>query len=161
MHGIEECDVIHESPESETQSCLPDLVIHCSLVKFEVDALSTFQTLSYTWGDPISVYDSDESLRASRPGSERCFPIRCDGETLMVTSNLHEFLVRYLRTHDPHYQHVGQDVPKYLWIDAICINQSDVSERSAQVLFMNFIYRYASKVLVWVGEQDAFTGLAL
>ncbi|KAH7305498.1 ankyrin repeat-containing domain protein [Stachybotrys elegans] len=39
----------------------------------------------------------------------------------------------------------------YFWIDAICINQSDLDERSAQVQIMPDIYRQASSVIVWLG----------
>ncbi|KAB5540270.1 heterokaryon incompatibility protein-domain-containing protein [Coniochaeta sp. 2T2.1] len=42
--------------------------------------------------------------------------------------------------------------PSSLWIDAICINQTDLQERSSQVLLMQQIYGQASQVLVWLGE---------
>jgi hypothetical protein len=38
--------------------------------------------------------------------------------------------------------------------DAVCINQQDLNERSAQVLKMSGIYRSASPVLVWLGESE-------
>jgi hypothetical protein len=38
--------------------------------------------------------------------------------------------------------------PRTLWIDAICINQSDVAERSRQVRLMPLIYERAKNVLV-------------
>jgi hypothetical protein len=39
----------------------------------------------------------------------------------------------------------------YLWVDAICINQGDTTERSAQVNLMDQIYRQAASVSVWLG----------
>jgi hypothetical protein len=40
-----------------------------------------------------------------------------------------------------------------LWIDAVCINQQDVTERSEQVKMMREIYERATEVIVWLGEQ--------
>lgn len=39
----------------------------------------------------------------------------------------------------------------YFWIDAICINQSNVAERSQQVAMMSLIYTKAANVLLWLG----------
>jgi hypothetical protein len=39
-----------------------------------------------------------------------------------------------------------------LWIDALCINQRDVQERSHQVQHMAKIYGSAKQVLIWLGE---------
>lgn len=41
-----------------------------------------------------------------------------------------------------------------LWIDAICINQSDIREQNSQVEMMGRIYHSADNVVVWVGEED-------
>ncbi|UNI19424.1 hypothetical protein JDV02_005608 [Purpureocillium takamizusanense] len=52
------------------------------------------------------------------------------------------------------------DRARTLWIDAICINQSDPDERSVQVSMMGSIYRAAKRVLVWVGSARNDTKLA-
>jgi hypothetical protein len=41
-----------------------------------------------------------------------------------------------------------------MWVDAICINQGDISERNQQVAIMHEIYRSASQVLVWAGSDN-------
>ena len=38
------------------------------------------------------------------------------------------------------------------WIDAICIDQANVEEKSAQIPLMRDIYMHADKVAVWLGE---------
>lgn len=50
-----------------------------------------------------------------------------------------------------------------VWVDAICINQSDVDERHAQVAIMGQIYRRASHVIVDIGEgsEDSDEALTL
>ena len=40
-----------------------------------------------------------------------------------------------------------------IWVDAICINQEDIEERSAQVQKMAGIYRNAVEVVGWLGEK--------
>lgn len=63
---------------------------------------------------------------------------------MRVTKNLYGVLCR-LREHDE---------PRVLWIDAICINQSDNEEKIIQVRRMRDIYFHASRVLAWLGESD-------
>jgi hypothetical protein len=43
--------------------------------------------------------------------------------------------------------------PRQVWIDAICINQSDLAERGHQVGLMPKIYSRARNVLMYVGED--------
>jgi hypothetical protein len=47
-----------------------------------------------------------------------------------------------------------------IWIDALCINQNDLTERSHQVKRMKEIYRGASKVIAWMGPKTQDTHLA-
>jgi hypothetical protein len=42
-----------------------------------------------------------------------------------------------------------------LWIDAVCINQDDVDERSRQVRYMRLVYKHATRVIVWLGLKTA------
>ncbi|KAF2728575.1 hypothetical protein EJ04DRAFT_416277, partial [Polyplosphaeria fusca] len=41
-----------------------------------------------------------------------------------------------------------------LWIDAICINQSDVIEREIEIKRMGDISRLAHRVVAWIGLAD-------
>jgi hypothetical protein len=41
-----------------------------------------------------------------------------------------------------------------LWVDAICIDQTDASEKSYQVGLMARIYMQAHQVIVWLGDGD-------
>jgi hypothetical protein len=66
-----------------------------------------------------------------------------DGKKFLVGQNLWDAL-RFLRKRAN-----GQ---RY-WIDAICINQTDIPERSRQLTFMPEIYARAQMVLVWLGSQ--------
>jgi hypothetical protein len=41
-----------------------------------------------------------------------------------------------------------------IWIDAICINQQETSERNAQVQLMREIYSTAHMICMWLGESN-------
>ena len=48
-----------------------------------------------------------------------------------------------------------------IWVDAICIDQSNDMEKGHQVLFMDRIYRRADRVFIWLGEEAEESGLAM
>jgi hypothetical protein len=47
-----------------------------------------------------------------------------------------------------------------MWIDAICINQSNVAERELQVGLMRDIYQQADGVVIWLGPRKPKTEFA-
>jgi hypothetical protein len=63
---------------------------------------------------------------------------------MKVTPNL-DIALRHLRSekHD-----------RYLWIDAVCINQEDKPEISHQIARMSHIYEKAEQVLAWLGKDE-------
>ena len=48
-----------------------------------------------------------------------------------------------------------------LWIDAVCINQRDLTEKNAQVQQMGKIYRQAPRLRIWLGPSTADMHLAM
>ena len=98
--------------------------IKCDLETHPLDEQLDYEALSYVWGDQ---------------GSER--GILLNGQVFSVRRNL-AFALQDLRL---------ANRQRRLWIDAICINQGDHEERSFQVLLMRNIYRYASRVVIWLG----------
>jgi hypothetical protein len=106
--------------------------------------LPTYEALSYAWGTPespekIQVLDglipygpktigslkSTQNLDSFLQRLRRSIP---DGRkasgTLTITQNL-ALALRHLRK---------VDTPRVLWVDAICIDQTNLKERSAEVL---------------------------
>ncbi|KAK3996171.1 heterokaryon incompatibility protein-domain-containing protein [Cladorrhinum sp. PSN332] len=84
-----------------------------------------YDAISYTWG-----------------GQTKTSGISIAGSHLPITPNLFHALST-LRTA---YK------PRYIWADAICINQEDTNERNHQVRMMQRIYSQASSVIVWLGN---------
>lgn len=70
-----------------------------------------------------------------------------------MSHNLHDFLRYCALSDDPRLR-------GYIWIDALVINQNNISERSHQVNIMGDIYKAASRVIVWLGIDDDLTEIA-
>ena len=50
---------------------------------------------------------------------------------------------------------------RYLWIDAICIDQYNLQERGHQVQQMSLIYQKAERVVIWLGQGTEETDLVM
>lgn len=99
-----------------------------SLTQHSLHSAPKYECLSYVWGAP-----------------ERTKVITVNDEVLYITPNL-ENILRHLRL---------PSQPRPLWVDAICINQCDPQERSAQVQRMQEIYMSCEKDLVWIGPYES------
>lgn len=108
-----------------------DSKVECHLTTVSLDDHVDFDALSYTWGNPHD-----------------CFPIQLNGSEFFVTINLYDALKTFRDDHA---------VSKYLWIDAICINQADLAERGHQVSIMGPIFRQALGVHIWLGLEGEHT----
>jgi hypothetical protein len=104
--------------------------ITCNLAEVTLDDHPIYEALSYVWGD--------HNIQAT---------LQIEGASLKVTTNL-ELALRYLRL---------PDKPRTIWIDAICIDQSNIEERNQQVGLMKGIYSSCAVDLVWIGESDENT----
>lgn len=120
-------------PHKDKNAC-----IQCQLIDYPLQELGEvthlYEALSYVWGDP-------ENPRS----------ISIDKQSLPVTANLHAALLR-LR---------DRLIVRIIWVDAICINQGDVTEKGKQVRYMAEIYSKASRVIVWLGEAENDSDQAL
>jgi hypothetical protein len=106
-----------------------------------------YSALSYTWGRAFRKQPDSSSQPQLLPRHW----IQCNGARLRVLENLYSGLIRIRDT----------GFTGFFWIDAICINQEDLDERSAQVGLMAEIYAGAEKVVVWLGEEDEHSKIAL
>lgn len=90
--------------------------------------LEQYEALSYVWGSPAD------------PGH---VVVGEEGRRISITQNL-DVAMRHLRY---------PDRPKVVWIDALCINQTSLSDKSRQVGHMNHIYWSTPRVVVWLGPE--------
>ncbi len=93
-----------------------------------------YTALSYSWGR-----NSDGDASSSRR-------ITIDGYVLCVTENLYAGLEELCSK--------PIEPTDLLWIDAICINQGNLDERSQQVAMMGTIYAKARSLTIWLGRDS-------
>jgi hypothetical protein len=94
-----------------------------------------YEALSYTWGSELPSTEADVSSGVT-PG--------CGFIPMTLGGNLASAL-KHLRY---------KDNSRVLWVDAICINQTDIEERNHQVKRMGGIYSLARRVIVWLGPES-------
>lgn len=112
----------------------PSDLLRCELEPVNLQYGPIYEAVSYTWADE----DGDDSI---------CRTIECgnEGKLIGITRNCEKALLR-LR---------NLDTDRRLWVDAVCIDQSNVLERNHQVKNMIAIFRSAIRVLVFLGEGRA------
>ena len=105
--------------------------VECTLKAIELSPRPLYTAISYTWGQ-----ETEQTL------------ITVNGLPFRVRRNLYD-LLKDLR---------HQNQSRTLWIDAICINQEDISERNAQLRIMGDIFKSATNVISWlendIGDQN-------
>jgi hypothetical protein len=105
-----------------------------------------YYTLSYTWGAPYHGLP----LEWDDPNETR--NIYIDDQEFPVRWNLAEALRSLCQLFRE---------PRMFWIDAICIDQSNLEERSTQVQLMHRIYYFAVRTYAWLGPTTEDSGMAL
>ncbi|PMD13538.1 HET-domain-containing protein, partial [Hyaloscypha hepaticicola] len=99
--------------------------VRSSLEHFSSEDAPAYEAVSYTWDSPIKDH-----------------LVFFDGCWLPTTRNVYRILLdraSLFRT-------------RWLWIDAVCINQENDAEKSVQVGMMGEIYHGAERVIVWLGD---------
>jgi hypothetical protein len=117
---------------------LPNGSVRIQTSTLEGPGIPKYEALSYCWGDTTELYRVDV-LVGGEAGEE-------NAEHLWVPRGLRLALERLK----------AKDCIRVLWIDAICINQTDLSEKSWQVSMMTDIYRNASRVVVYLDIPGGF-----
>ncbi|KAK5163884.1 uncharacterized protein LTR77_010278 [Saxophila tyrrhenica] len=161
--------------------------LRCSLERRPLIGDLPYEALSYTWGAPMRTRYYDKNLAGNRHerspesylaaliggyvwsasnGNARpdtqledfdesalAEPqkVMIDGVKCDVTGNLASALLQ-LRV-------PSED--RVLWVDAVCINQSDIQEKSEQVSFMDTIYQRCETVRIWLGPAADGSDVAM
>ncbi|RFN46274.1 het-domain-containing protein [Fusarium flagelliforme] len=101
-----------------------DETVECHLQKAVLSEDPSYEALSYTWGSAKNTH-----------------LITLNGFPRDVTDNL-GLALRSLRQ---------PEKPRTMWIDALCINQADLDEKSEQLPKMWDIYTSATRLVAWLG----------
>jgi hypothetical protein len=132
--------------------------IQCSLHVVDLQDPPSYDALSYTWGDP-----RDPIFQSIAPGQyRRRYEVMCDDRIIVVAENLYHALqkLKSMKSRKTTLTD-GSTVNEYVWIDAICVNQQDTSERGSQVAVMDQIYLKSHRVIAWLGKMNQYTDRAV
>lgn len=121
-----------------TSNSSPDITLHT----FGLDQCPPYLALSYTWGPAVKNAPFSPNKRHT---------ITLDGKPFIVQPNLYDALSQLCLTRPGHY----------LWVDGICINQQNLTERSTQVTIMDHIYNGAFETIIWLGTATENTSRAI
>lgn len=150
------------------------------------DTLPTFRSLSYAWAAAAPEDDREEgstinvktkharktwNVQIVTEGQNGRDNIENDSQALPVLSTLRPF-IQVLMSKDVALQDLERDdndsassirdnVSQWWWIDSICIDQANLTERAQQVQLMRFMYLEAQEVVVWLGESSPYSELAM
>lgn len=98
---------------------------HVTISSYSMRDHPPFEALSYAWGDP-----------------ETASPMVCNAGVIYLSSNLSAALHRI----------ISPGGKRTMWIDQMCIDQSNNVEKGVQVALMGKIFSTAERVIVWLGD---------
>ncbi|KAG4437822.1 hypothetical protein IFR05_006709 [Cadophora sp. M221] len=104
---------------------IPFLGVRADLYPVKLADKPVYEAISYTWG-------TSKEERA----------VSINGKPFVTSSS----------TYDALYGRSSMFRSRVLWIDFICINQTNNSEKGSQVNMMTEIYESATRVVVWLGK---------
>lgn len=161
-------------PDASTQS---DDGFRLVLQHFELKNAPPFHVLSYTRGPSLceKVVEEWENISQTLPAGglligrlasalsnvlpAGCASVKVNGGTVSVHQTVMDFLVtahqqgKYKLREQVDVKAESKDQDTYLWIDAICIDQSDDEERGKQVTQLGDLYEAANKTIVWLSNS--------
>ncbi|KAI1166695.1 heterokaryon incompatibility protein-domain-containing protein [Nemania serpens] len=108
--------------------------IQCELIPTTFGDELQYDAVSYTWGPDF-----------------KAATVNIDGKKLSITFNLN-LILQDLRS---------LEVDRILWVDAICIDQSNEVEKGHQVQQMRDIFRSAERVLFCISRPTEHTDLLM
>jgi hypothetical protein len=119
----------------------PNGPFQCLVRVYERASCPPYEAVSYVWGS--------EAATQQIIVNQCWFPVR---------NNLWQFLHHAAN----HYILISGSkayVPKYLWIDQLCIDQQSTLEKNHQVQAMGSIFGQAERVIAWLGPSDFDSGM--
>ncbi|KAK2754451.1 heterokaryon incompatibility protein [Colletotrichum kahawae] len=110
--------------------------VRCQLRTVYLSECPRYHALSYVWGNHMDAQVAE-----------------VNGAPFLITYNLYEALKTF-RDLPPNGL---LSAPFWLWVDAICINQNDTSEKSRQIPRLGDIYSAADRVIIWLSSYIGWT----
>jgi hypothetical protein len=135
--------------------------VEIEIINVLFSAPPAYEALSYAWGSSERPHrvtvrtssDTSHGTQLTQPLSDE------EGASVQPPQSSYLAISHNLSIALQHLTLFEQ--PRCLWIDAICINQEDIPERSEQVGKMASIYGRAQQGILWLGEESDQSTLAL
>jgi hypothetical protein len=99
----------------------------CELLVYPLHKAPEYDAISYTWD-----------------GQERDRILKLKNGNLLATKNVIRIIEKRASCIET----------KWLWIDAVCINQENLEEKGSQLILMGQIYKSAARVVAWLDYED-------
>lgn len=106
-----------------------------------------YDTFSYCWGDQRETSQLQVSVVSNKAGSYEVLRVDIESHRngfINIGSNLRSLLEELRRR-----KHT-----RFVWIDAICINQANDIEKRMQIPLMRDVFQYAGGGYVWLGQAS-------
>lgn len=125
-----------------------DGLLQCQLrvVDLKESPKPHYTALSYTWASPLHSPSQEEE-------SHNRWIVTIDDTRCCIQRILFDYLDQLRRSSDKRQK-------DQFWINVLCIDRSDVEERSEQVNMMAQLYRSAGLFVVWLAAKDEDTAQA-
>jgi hypothetical protein len=105
----------------------PSQKLDCKFNIIELGGSESYEAVSYVWGSPYATRS-----------------ITVDGRTLRITKSAYEII----------HRRRSAFLDQLIWIDQVCINQTDIQEKASQVEMMGQIYKEAVRVTAFLGDSE-------
>ena len=128
---------IHPVPLGTTSTLANPYPLALRISQFTTTSRPPYLAVSYTWGTSSSTGTSPTPTAHQR--------ITINSKPFLIQPNLHSLLL-HLRQRNER---------RFLWVDALCIDQRNLEERNFHVQLMARIYEEALAGLVWLGNPSA------
>jgi hypothetical protein len=113
----------------------PSGIINCRCIHVPLEDRShKYVAVSYTWGSP-----------------QKPCQLLVNGHLLKITQTVHEIF----------QSKIMAEPGTLIWIDAICINQENLEEKTRQVRFIGEVFSNAESTRVWLGPESQDSSLAI
>ncbi|EEU45261.1 uncharacterized protein NECHADRAFT_100683 [Fusarium vanettenii 77-13-4] len=130
--------------------------LRCTLQTYSSSEIPPYVCLSYVWADFGPMMNRGRDFRETELevpmfSHSDSADIILNDRRFSIGANLHAALLGL-------YQYLDG---RPIWIDAMCINQTDSNEKALQVARMGEIYSAAEKVFIWLGRKHTTRDTAL
>jgi hypothetical protein len=109
--------------------------LKCDIIHVNLEDQPKYEAVSYTWTSD----DQDATLSQY---------INCGNDRYIAATLNCDIALRQLRRH-------GRGVKRRLWIDAVCIDQTNIKERNHQVGLMDRVYCQAQSVRICLWDEHS------